>query len=273
MTLYDEIGQGYTNHRQADSRLVDAIFAAVMRGAGGTHPATLVDVGAGTGNYSRALADRCSRAGGDSRVIAIEPSRRMLEQCIAHPRVDYLQGDAAHIPLVDAAAQAATCVLAIHHVSDLVAGLREIDRVTGGGCLVIAYVDPREAEDHWLRQYFPEVEANNSGRVLPIAKLRGILERALGRPVLQEALLLPRDYTDLFCGAAWGRPELFLDPTYRASSSSFVGVDSLELEASLARLRRDLANGSFATRYPSLATRAAMDVGLRLLTVCSATSG
>lgn len=62
--MYDAIGRAYMRTRRADPRLVDAVWAALALPA----HASVMDVGAGTGNYGRALARP------DLQVVAIEPS-------------------------------------------------------------------------------------------------------------------------------------------------------------------------------------------------------
>ncbi len=53
MALFDEIGEAYDETRQADERIVALVrkFLHLIPGA------TIADVGAGTGNYSVALAE------------------------------------------------------------------------------------------------------------------------------------------------------------------------------------------------------------------------
>ena len=77
MTLYDSIGVGYSETRRADPRIVRGLCEALDL----PDSATILDVGAGTGKYSRALADR------GFTVLAIEPSEVMRAQSIPHRRV------------------------------------------------------------------------------------------------------------------------------------------------------------------------------------------
>ena len=62
--VYDEIGQSYVVTRQPDPRIAQAIRAAL----GAAH--TVLNVGAGTGSYEPA----------DLQVVAVEPSRAMIQQ-------------------------------------------------------------------------------------------------------------------------------------------------------------------------------------------------
>ena len=54
MPIYDSIGQSYSKFRLPDSRIVDSLVNLLQ-----LEPGSLVaDIGAGTGNYSRAIAER-----------------------------------------------------------------------------------------------------------------------------------------------------------------------------------------------------------------------
>ena len=68
--VYDQIGRSYTAHRCADPRIVGAIVNLIGIAA----TATLADIGAGTGNYSCALAEL------GYQVNAVEPSGTMRRQ-------------------------------------------------------------------------------------------------------------------------------------------------------------------------------------------------
>lgn len=70
MTLYNSIGEGYNATRQADERIVAKLISLLDLPTG----SKIADVGAGTGNYSNAIAE----AG--YQVIAIEPSQVMQSQ-------------------------------------------------------------------------------------------------------------------------------------------------------------------------------------------------
>ena len=87
--VYDRIGRGYTRHRCADPRIVDALAETI----GLAPPAVLADIGAGTGNYSRAMADL------GFAVKAVEPSVIMQSQACAHASVEWHHGTAEALPL------------------------------------------------------------------------------------------------------------------------------------------------------------------------------
>jgi protein-L-isoaspartate O-methyltransferase len=77
LPAYEHIGRGYSRHRTADPRIVSRL----ARMLGPPKNGAVVDVGAGTGNYSAALA----RLG--YRVVAVEPSTTMRSQAEDIPGV------------------------------------------------------------------------------------------------------------------------------------------------------------------------------------------
>ena len=123
-------------------------------------PLTLVDLGSGTGRLTPGLAEAF---GGP--VHGVEPSRKMREIAEAagpHPGVDYLAGDAAHIPLDDNTADAVLMFLSFHHVPDRAAAAVEIARVLRpGGRLLIhgGFADRLPTQPVWWHRFFPRALA------------------------------------------------------------------------------------------------------------------
>ncbi len=87
--IYDEIGAGYVHGRCADQRLANALLNLLAVPPG----SILAEIGAGTGNYSRAVAD----AG--MNIVAVEPSIVMRGQAEEHSNVEFREGVAESIPL------------------------------------------------------------------------------------------------------------------------------------------------------------------------------
>ena len=105
MTLYDTIGQGYARTRASDHRITDRLVGLLNLPSN----ATILDVGAGTGKYARAFADR------GYSVIALEPSEVMQAQSEPHSGVSFIRATAESIPLPDDSVDGAIVVLAVHH--------------------------------------------------------------------------------------------------------------------------------------------------------------
>ena len=239
--LYDTIGRGYDAHRRPDPRLAAAVAAAL-----GSAP-SVVNVGAGAGSYEP----------DDRAVVAIEPSAAMLSQRRpgAAPAV---QSSATDLPFRDGAFSAALAVLTVHHWPDRGRGLSELRRVTRERVVILTW-DPEARYPFWLvDDYFPEIPAIDR-RIFPTLDE---LRRALGR-IETRVLPIPHDCLDGFLGAYWRRPEAYLDAGVRGAISTFTKL--ADVEPGLARLRADLAVGTWERRHAHLRRRDAVDLGYRLV--------
>jgi hypothetical protein len=123
---------------------------------------------------------------------------------------------------------------------------------------VIVTWDPT-ASGFWLvEDYFPEI-GEIDRRILPsMEELRGVLGAIDVRP-----LLVPHDCLDGFLGAYWQRPYAYLDAGVRSAMSTFSKIS--DVESGLARLRRDLEDGSWERRYGHLLRQPEIDLGYRLV--------
>jgi len=262
LNLYDTIGWQYSQVRKADSRVTEMLLRELALEPG----KWIADVGAGTGNYALALAER------GYHVHAVEPSRVMLSQAKVHRQVRYSPGYAEGLPLEDGGVDAVICVSAIHHFRDLDRAVREMDRVCNGGRIVILTVDVRLAESYWFNDYFPDVFDNNLLRFQPLRDLVVRLRHVSRRRIRISPLHIPHDFEDLFSGAAWSRPQACFCPTFRSCWSSLRSVSQCSVEDALRRLANDLETGEFRRRYPDLQKRQEMDLGIRILTLLPRTS-
>jgi ubiquinone/menaquinone biosynthesis C-methylase UbiE len=261
LNLYDTIGGQYSQVRKADPRVTEMLLRELALQPG----KWIADVGSGTGNYALALAER------GYHIRAVEPSKVMLSQAKMHPWVRYSRGFAEELPLEDREVDAIICVNAIHHFRDLDRAVREMDRVCNGGRIVILTADVRLAESYWFNDYFPDLFDNNLLRFQPLQDLVVRLRRVSRRRIRISPLHIPDDFADLFCGAAWNRPQACFCPTFRSCWSSLTSVSQRSVEAALRRLANDLETGEFQRRYPYLQRRREMDLGIRILTLLSTT--
>jgi ubiquinone/menaquinone biosynthesis C-methylase UbiE len=96
-----------------------------------------LDVGCGPGALTGQLVERL----GADAVTAIDPSPPFVEAArVRFPDVDVRSGAAEHLPFRDDAFDLALAQLVVHFMTDPVAGLREMGRVTRPGGVVAACV-------------------------------------------------------------------------------------------------------------------------------------
>jgi SAM-dependent methyltransferase len=236
-TLYDHIGSSYAGTRAEDPRIAAAVRAALGDAR------TVLNVGAGTGSYEPAGLD----------VTAVEPSAVMRAQRPpgAAPCVD---ARAEALPFADGAFDAAMAIFSDHHWPDRAAGLRELRRVARRQVLV--QWDQSCADLLWIaRDYLPALADG--------PPLREAMA-PLGTPRIAP-LPVPADCRDGFLLAWWARPEALLDPVVRANISVFALLGPEGEAAVVARLGRDLEDGTWDARNPGLRDRTELDVGLRLV--------
>lgn len=122
------------------SRIHDTVLDA--RTATGAAPRDLLDVGCGTGR----LLELAARRWGDAELTGIDVSEKMIAEARrrlqSDTRFDFKQGDAAALPLADAAFDTAFSTMSFHHWGDQTSGIKEMARVLRpGGLFVLADVD------------------------------------------------------------------------------------------------------------------------------------
>jgi ubiquinone/menaquinone biosynthesis C-methylase UbiE len=133
---------------------------AVRRHLRPTEEMTLVDIGAGTGQFAAAFTDWFG-----IKVVAVEPSAAMRDQIPRAAAGQVLEGDATSLPLPENSADAAWLSLVLHHIADLGIAAREIRRVLRPGAPVLirqGYPDryqpvgPLNLDSVEMMRWFPE---------------------------------------------------------------------------------------------------------------------
>ena len=243
MNSYDAMGRGYEEIRRPDARIASAIWAALGSAS------SVVNVGAGAGSYEP----------GDREVIAVEPSEVMIAQRPAHA-APAIRAAAEALPLGDRSVDAAMAILTLHHWDDVEQGVSELLRVARHAVVVVT-MDVEIVAQQWLiRDYLPETLAVHGAGFPSIARLLELLPRSTAA-----VLPVPRDCTDGFMAAFWGRPESYLDPAVRAATSPWHQLAPETVDRALDRLTSDLASGEWDERYGHLRRQSTLDVGLRLI--------
>jgi SAM-dependent methyltransferase len=194
---YDEqTAAAYKAVREVPREGLSAWREAVRRHLRPSAGMTLVDVGAGTGQFAAAFTDWF-----DLEVLAVEPSAAMRDQIPRTPAIQVLEGNAGDLPLPDRSADGAWLSLVLHHIPDLGVAAREIRRVLRPGAPVL------------IRQGFP-------GRLDGIELVRWFPETA--RAVASYPSVV--DTCEAFAGAGFRQEALEQVPeTYSTSLADFLG--------------------------------------------------
>lgn len=255
MTLYNSIGQGYNHTRQCDHRIVEQLLSLLDLSPG----ATIADVGAGTGNYSRAIALL------GYRVMAIEPSVTMQSQAEDHPQVKWITACAEAIPLADCSVDGAIVMLALHHFYDITLAIKELNRIVSTGKIVIFAFEQRKIPDFWLTEYFPYFIGDTLDTFPDTQEIAEIITQITNKKVEIIPFLLPPDLKDLFAAAGWCKPEIYLDPNVRQGISTFSKMPLNELSQGIEQLTTELNNGVWQQKYGYLQQQSEYDAGYRIL--------
>jgi SAM-dependent methyltransferase len=113
------------------------LAAALIDAAGIEEADRVLDVGCGTGQLTRALAERV----GGKRVAAIDPAAGVLEVCRQRvPDADVRGGSAESLPFADGEFDAVLAQLVVNLVDDPPAAVREMARVAAPDAPVVACV-------------------------------------------------------------------------------------------------------------------------------------
>jgi SAM-dependent methyltransferase len=238
--IYDDVGEGYAIQRRPDPRISSAITHALENAE------TVINVGAGAGSYEPQ----------DRTVIAVEPSLTMIRQRLPGS-APVIQALAGNLPFDDGTFDAGLAVLTIHHWDNRHQGLQELIRVVRGRIVIMTY-NPASRGFWLVEDYFPEI-LDIDRRILPsMEELRDSLGEITVHP-----LPIPHDCVDGFLGAYWRRPQMYLDERVRRAISSFSKVQ--DVGPGVARLQRDLANGTWERRYGWLLGESQLDLGYCLV--------
>ena len=242
--IYDNIGAGYDNGRQADNRIRRKIMQAIGDSA------RVVDIGTGTGNYSPT----------DRLCVGVDPSQLMLDQRTEAGRPRSVRASAECLPFASDSFDCSLGVLTAHHWPDLHAGLGEMRRTSAQQVLFIR--EPfRSQTDFWLLDYFPSIMEIEATKRYPTVDDLGQTLRVVD--VAQVAV--PADCIDGFLGCYWNRPEAFLDPTVRQCISIFSFISPSAEAEGVDRLRHDLASGRWDVEHGSLRSQAEFFVGHQIV--------
>ena len=197
-------------------------------GNGVSRPRLVVDVGSGTGIWSKAIAARCGVS-----VVGVEPSAGMRARAASahrHNDVRYVAGFAGNLPLHSESASGAWLSTVIHQFPDLRAAATELRRVlVPRAPVMIRSSFPGRHDEHEHFQRFPSALALASswprlGEVIALFEDAGFCCDTLER--VREPTF---DTYDEF---------LELLPTMRRSDTALIGIDDDEWARGIADIHR-----------------------------------
>jgi ubiquinone/menaquinone biosynthesis C-methylase UbiE len=104
---------------------------------------SVLDVGAGSGELLRVIADWARRSGRSAQLTGLELNARsaeaIAERAMAFPEISAIRGDAFRLPFADNEFDYTMCSLFTHHFTnaEVIAVLREFGRVSARGVFAI----------------------------------------------------------------------------------------------------------------------------------------
>lgn len=136
MQKYDKAGvsERYDKARPLPAETLELWLRAISDSIDVGRVENVVDVGCGTGRFSRGLAEWFN-----AEVVGVDPSTSMLSQAIAKESggaVSYCQGSAERIPIPDKSTDLVFLSMAYHHIENIQAAICEFGRVLRDGGVV-----------------------------------------------------------------------------------------------------------------------------------------
>ncbi|MGH7864261.1 MAG: class I SAM-dependent methyltransferase [Candidatus Binataceae bacterium] len=231
---YGDLAPAYDASRRAERAIVEPLIAG-LRSIGA---AKVLEIGAGTGNYTREMSAR------GFAVVALDRTAEMANRGRAKCQANWLIADALALPFKASVIDAAAAVNVIHHLTDVPRALAEIRRVVRRGCVLQAVVRENLAT-LWYRHYFPAIDQVLLPLHLPLGALLAALLRA-GFASVRSSPIFYSGCGDRTFESARTRPSLIFDEAFRAATSGFQRLAKLAVDCGIDELRRDLDSGRFA---------------------------
>ncbi|MCT8335842.1 class I SAM-dependent methyltransferase [Leptospira sp. 85282-16] len=258
METYDKIGLNYNKTRKVDHRIASIIEENLQPNGINLK---LLDVGAGTGNYSNFFSAK------GYNVTALEPSDIMLAQAPQNNNIKWIKGSAEHIDIQDNFFDGVFSVLASHHFNKLQLAISEINRTLKSKHFAVIFTaDPSlVSKKSWLFDYFEIVFEKAIPNYINIENFKSLIQYTANTDVKIIDYPLPDNLTDNFFASGWKKPSLYLDQNFISGISPLASLETNTLNLIQERLENDLKNGTWNNKYGQILEENHFDGGYRFL--------
>jgi ubiquinone/menaquinone biosynthesis C-methylase UbiE len=192
----------------------------------------VLDVGCGTGGFTRGIADAAA-----AEVTGCDVSKKFVAEARSRPapsrgRVEWVVGDAEHLPFGPSSFDRVLLSLVLHQLADPAAAVREAFRVLRtGGVVVVRTIAPEDVHGRVPERYLPRMAGVDAARLPGIDLLRELLEAAgfvveSVERVLRNKVLIPAEQEQELLTEARSRYEFLTEN---------------ELAEAVRRMRKDAA--------------------------------
>lgn len=183
--MFDAIAERYDLLNRIISLGIDQRWRARLIEAIGPRPGhRVLDLATGTGDVGLMLAEQHP----EIQVVGLDPSRKMLDvargkatERRASGRVEFLQGEAEHLPFEDRSFDGCMMAFGIRNVADRPAALREMARVVrpGGRIAILELSEPRSGVLGPLARFHIHSVVPAVGALLSGAREYGYLQASI----------------------------------------------------------------------------------------------
>lgn len=235
---YDKIGTGYNYTRVADGYISEKVKSLLAPKKNNHY----LDIGCGTGNYTKKLSEN------DFHFWGVDPSIKMFEQIenMKQQNISWVNGFAENFTLPKKVTIDGCIVInTIHHWSDVQKALSNISNIMNSGGRIVIFASLYEqVGNYWLKHYFPDM-IEKTRRYRPTSE--GLLEKLMNASFdifHIEKYFIREDLEDLFLNAGRKRPDIYLNESIRNNMHSFpLLCEDIELEIGLKKLKTNIDNG------------------------------
>ncbi len=258
METYDKIGYNYNKTRRVDNRIASIIEENLQTNGINLK---LLDVGAGTGNYSNFFSSK------GYNVTALEPSATMHAQAPQNNRIKWIKSSAERIDIQDNFFDGVFSVLASHHFNNLQLAISEINRTLKSKHFAVIFAaDPSlVSKKSWLFDYFEIIFEKAKQTYINIEKFKSLIQTTTNSNVKIIDYPLPDNLTDKFFASGWKNPSLYLDRNFISGISPLASLETNTLNLIQERLENDLKNGTWNNKYGNILEENDFDGGYRFL--------